>query len=145
MQHFKGRVYDVDFGSRQGWCQVLMESTQGTLTARTADECIQTLLLTALVTRSTGTYIRYYETSDVKWVSGVRLVGEPGSGGKDKVTAIELGIDSPVCQIQVDGQKILILDPRLLLIVTQAMELPEAGFEYAADGGILYRAKLNQG
>lgn len=141
MPEDKGRVYDVDF-NRYGWCQVLIECVPVAFNGKTSDERLQALLLTGLATGSAATGFRYEDTSQGRIVSAVRLVGETNPG---KVSSIEVGFESPICRVEIDRRKLIALDPRIVMIVAQSLESPEATFEYSVDGDIIFRAKLNRG
>jgi hypothetical protein len=152
MDTFTGRVYDVDFVTTLGWCQVLMEGFPGgSLVAKTTDRSLQCALLAALSTRSERTLVHYQETAGSKWLTALRIVSEPESNGPRDNTIVSLafGMTLPVWQVDLRqaNEKVtaLVLDERLLDIVANSIAFPNARFEWAVDEGVLSRAKINRG
>jgi hypothetical protein len=145
MANFVGKVYDLDFISAQGSCQVLMTDGRDELIARTADQRVQSFLQTAFSIGSLETSVDYIDGHDWKWIVGVRVNAK--SNQKGGVRQVELSPEFPYCRAEIEGQTVdvIVLDPRLEGILLTAIASPGAKFDYNEEDGRLTRAKVNLG
>ena len=150
MQH-TGRVYDVDFTTLEGICQVLILSDPGALPLFTTDPRFHNLLLAAMVKRIEDVVIHYQGNDRGQWIIGATVNFDPPEDPDNEytyVSSLDFAPYTDVCTVRLrdNGQEMTYwsrdLGVELNLETAAMMDLSIT--QYAADeDNFLTRVDLN--
>lgn len=145
-QNFAGRVYDLDYLGRQGWTQVLIESTgsHSELVATTQNELIQQILETALLN---GTEVRVtYRAGNPTELRTAILRSNTACSNRGCVEEVVCDVAEDTCLAKIIGQstKVRTKSIRALGILLSAVTKKQAVGELDVDDtGSIMRVKIN--
>ncbi len=145
-QNFAGRVYDLDYLGRQGWTQVLIESTgsHSELVATSKSELIQRTLETALL-NETEVRVTYQAGNPAELRTAILRSNAPCSN-KGCVEEVVCDVAEDACSAKIIGQstKVRTKSIRALGILLSAVTKKQAVGELDVDdAGSIMRVKIN--
>jgi hypothetical protein len=144
MEEYKGKVYDIDFLARLGWCQVLIKTDGMNLSFVTRDHRMQSVLETALSVEKEAR-VSYDEIESglrVLASASVQLYCGDTAGRVQRLQYASDGL-SQLAAVLAPDTEVYTDDPRLQTILELGARLGRPVQEVQHEAGRLMRAKIN--